>query len=272
MFKSTSPPIQYFQFVERFWYSKSRYNQGVTISEYYPSGNTCLLFEFSAKKSRAFLFGPTTQKSYIRTNNECEYLSAIFFPGRLNCVNGIRPKELVNQFVALKKIFDQPVDLVGEKICKATTIDKKMNIVYSVISNLRQCFYNDHSLGRHAVELIEKTSGLTQIKEIARFHEVSVRHLETLIKNKIGLTPKFFARTIRLQTILKNISLGIPDTLTDLAFSGGYADQPHFIHDFKALTGRLPTFFMKPNREDFNLTHIPNIHREPDEIHIFHQI
>ena len=199
-------------------------------------------------------------------------MAIIFRPGQLNEIQGIHPKEVVNQFADLDRIVDQPVDCIGEKLCQAGTTVEIMHALYALTSNLIQNLSDDQSLVQSAVDVIEKTSGLAKIKDVAQFQGVSVRHLEMQIKDQIGLTPKFFARTTRLQNILSHLFSGIPDTLTHLAFSNGYADQPHFNKDFKALTGRLPTFFMQPDRDDATLTYIRDIHEKNNGIHIFHHI
>jgi AraC-like DNA-binding protein len=141
-----------------------------------------------------------------------------------------------------------------------------------MVSPLKAHLSDDNSRIQPAIERIEKMSGSASIKNIAQFQGISVRHLESRIKNQTGLTPKLLSRTIRLQNILKHLFSGIPDTLTHLAFSNGYADQPHFNKDFKALTGRLPTFFMQPDRDDATLTYIRDMHEKHNGIHIFHQL
>lgn len=272
MFQSFSPCINFSQFIERLWISKSRLKHGFAVSEYYPNANADLLFELSPDNCRVLLFGPVTKKSYLQTNNHCEYLSVQFWPGQLKRLSGIYPKELVDQFVELNHIFHYSVDQIGIMLNNTTTTTEKMNILHNVLVNLTHDCSHIDSTGQSAIEQIIKTSGFVKIKAVAGSHEVSVRRLETLIKDQLGLPPKFFARTIRLQQILKTLFRGIPDTLTDLAFYAGYADQSHFIHDFKELTGKLPTFFLQPNREDAKITYIPDIHTEPVGTSIFHQI
>jgi hypothetical protein len=49
MFEGFSPSINYSQFVERLWVSKSCFNSGFAVSEYYPNGNVDLLLVMPPK-------------------------------------------------------------------------------------------------------------------------------------------------------------------------------------------------------------------------------
>jgi len=62
----------------------------------------------------------------------------------------------------------------------------------------------------------------------------------------VGVTPKTFARVIRAQSALAraDAARGAYPRIVDwsaIAYDLGYYDQPHFIDDFKALTGVTPS-------------------------------
>lgn len=68
-------------------------------------------------------------------------------------------------------------------------------------------------------------SGLGTTRFIRRFHA------------EVGLTPKRYARVLRLTTLLRLIPAEGARDLAGLAAEVGYADQAHLAHDFRALTG-----------------------------------
>jgi AraC-like DNA-binding protein len=62
----------------------------------------------------------------------------------------------------------------------------------------------------------------------------------------VGVTPKTFARVMRAQTALARADAAraaYPRVVdwSGIAYELGYYDQPHFIDDFKALTGVTPS-------------------------------
>ena len=100
--------------------------------------------------------------------------------------------------------------------------------------------YPQNALTEHAVKLLETSNGQVKVKDLAKQLGISIRTLERLFAEHVGMAPKTFARILRLQSVLAILRARRFRDSTDLAFACGYADQSHLLKDFKALTGRLP--------------------------------
>ena len=68
---------------------------------------------------------------------------------------------------------------------------------------------------------------------------LSARHLRRLSQLYLGLSPRNFNRVVRFQKTLHLIN----DTQGPMAWADYYYDQPHFIREFKALSGATPAEF-----------------------------
>lgn len=68
---------------------------------------------------------------------------------------------------------------------------------------------------------------------------VSRRHLEAGFREQIGLSPKTVARISRFQHAVHVLSG--PAATLGLAVACGFADQPHFTREIRAMTGITPT-------------------------------
>lgn len=68
---------------------------------------------------------------------------------------------------------------------------------------------------------------------------ISTTRLRTLFYNHIGIAPKELIKIYRLQRALK-AGMDTHTNLTQLAYSLGYYDQSHFIHEFKEFLGMSP--------------------------------
>jgi AraC-like DNA-binding protein len=109
-----------------------------------------------------------------------------------------------------------------------------------------------------AAEIIRRRKGLISIEELAREVYISPRQLEREFKQQIGMSPKSYMRIARLNEVNRVIQKGNRILLTNLSHACGYADQVHFIRDFKHFTGESPRvfirdrdkFFINPNAAD----------------------
>jgi AraC-like DNA-binding protein len=81
--------------------------------------------------------------------------------------------------------------------------------------------------------------GAGPVGESVRASVRSERQLRRRFENAVGLSPKRFARIVRLQHVLGR-SAAKPARWADVALDAGYYDQAHMIAEFRALTGRTP--------------------------------
>lgn len=101
-----------------------------------------------------------------------------------------------------------------------------------------------------AAEIIRRRKGLITLEDLAGKALISPRQLEREFKQKIGMTPKQYMRIARLNEVNRALESGKWQDLTAIAYDSGYADQAHFIRDFKHFTGEKPTAFIR-DREQF---------------------
>jgi AraC-like DNA-binding protein len=99
---------------------------------------------------------------------------------------------------------------------------------------------------RHAVHQIFDRSGAMNVDCLTGHIHASRRYVEKLFKNAIGISPKRYARLIRVKKasicmLDKNFSGNIGHIASGL----DYYDQSHFLKDFKSVTGQSPTAFLR---------------------------
>jgi AraC-like DNA-binding protein len=95
---------------------------------------------------------------------------------------------------------------------------------------------------RFVVETIRRRRGDVPIGRLAQATGSSTRHLERRFQHLVGIPPKRLARIVRFQHALQLLDTaagGRPDG-TRTAATCGYADQAHFVRDFRDLAGCPP--------------------------------
>jgi AraC-like DNA-binding protein len=92
-----------------------------------------------------------------------------------------------------------------------------------------------------AVREISRSRGLVSVDTLAHRSGITRRHLERRFRDLVGMSPKRLARITRFQHALRMFErMGSPQRGTRTATSCGYADQAHFIREFRELAGCSP--------------------------------
>jgi AraC-like DNA-binding protein len=86
------------------------------------------------------------------------------------------------------------------------------------------------------------TAGRSRVEVIAKDIGIGRRRLERLFQRQIGVAPKELALLVRFERVVHEQGRR---SWTDIALDTGYADQAHFIRDFKQRTGMTPTEFRR---------------------------
>lgn len=90
----------------------------------------------------------------------------------------------------------------------------------------------------------ERTPSLSSAETLARHAGVSLRTLQRRLRQYVGIGPKQLLLRFRLQEAAARLSEG--ETIPEVAYSLGYADQAHFSRDFARTIGRPPGRYLRP--------------------------
>lgn len=94
---------------------------------------------------------------------------------------------------------------------------------------------------RRASDVIGRHRGRVSIDRLARHVGLTRRHLERRFQMLVGVSPKRLARIVRFQRALRVLErAGAGQRGTRTAMACGYADQAHFVREFRELAGCPP--------------------------------
>ncbi|MEX2345752.1 MAG: AraC family transcriptional regulator [Balneolaceae bacterium] len=102
------------------------------------------------------------------------------------------------------------------------------------------------SLIFHSIRKIRSVKGDIKINNLLTELPISRDPFEKRFRRITGTSPKRFSGIIRFRSLIDSYSK--EKDLTEIAYSAGYFDQPHFIKDFRLYTGQSPKdFFRSPS-------------------------
>jgi AraC-like DNA-binding protein len=95
------------------------------------------------------------------------------------------------------------------------------------------------------VQLIAGDRSLTRVEAVARRTGFTARTLQRLFVRYVGASPKWVVQRYRLQEAAERLAHEGRGALSRLAYELGYADQAHFIRDFRAIIGATPVEYAR---------------------------
>jgi AraC-like DNA-binding protein len=85
---------------------------------------------------------------------------------------------------------------------------------------------------------------MTRVERAADAFNMSPRALQRLFRAYVGVTPKWVIQRYRLHEAAERIAAGSVANWAGLAIELGYADQAHFIRDFRRAIGATPAAYL----------------------------
>lgn len=130
-----------------------------------------------------------------------------------------------------------PDTLHAAETCDALRVAQ--NLFHELVSHRRQ---DDHQDTPEiiAANLIRKSEGRTGVRQLAGYLEISERHLRRRFHAATGMSPKTYARQIRVTTAALRADVSETPDWAAIATDSGYYDQAHMISEFHDLCGQTP--------------------------------
>ena len=91
------------------------------------------------------------------------------------------------------------------------------------------------------VQRVVEDPSLTRVDTLAARVHVSIRQLQRLFSDHVGVSPKCVIRRYRLHEVSRRLDTGSAVDWGRLAAELGYSDQAHLTRDFTAVFGEPPT-------------------------------
>jgi len=159
---------------------------------------------------------------------------------------GIPAEAFKNQVIELSDVFHQGPDQVQEQLGNAATPAERFAILSGYLRDIRQ------ARGRvlsgsvtWALTHFQENAGNLRIQQICDEFGVSRKHLNSLFRTEIGISPKRYSRILKFGHAINFLKTAPVINWAEVAAFCGYFDQAHFIREFKTFSGVTPGEFIK---------------------------
>ncbi|GAB4020379.1 helix-turn-helix domain-containing protein [Spirosoma koreense] len=149
---------------------------------------------------------------------------------------------LFNQFTSLENFFGRPINRLVEDVYGVQAVQEVIRVVESFLLTQFRNLSAEPNYVIDAARLIRQAKGNLSIEALSRHLAISKRQLERSFKDTYGTTPKVYQRIIRFRNAYESFqqTSTAPNWL-DISYNLGYADQAHFIRDFREFANEVPT-------------------------------
>lgn len=207
--------------------------------EVLPKSNFRLVFTINTNRPILSFLGPNTK---MRTHPLQDYFVVHFLPGMMPRFADIRPTELTEKIISLPKVLGTETATLVDAMQSTKNFDARQRFMEEFFRRSRLETVFRKGTHTNAVQMVRSCHGQITVNELAKQLGLTIRTLERIFQEHVGLTPKKFIRLIRFQSALQCLKQGGPSTdLADLAYRFGYTDQSHLIKDFKSFAHRSPS-------------------------------
>jgi AraC-like DNA-binding protein len=206
---------------------------GVRFERHHPDGRV-------ERQDAAMIVGQMLAPICIAHRGAAGVAAIRLRPEATRAVIGYDAAAVTGSFVELEALFGS-IGSLRDQLALAADDDVRVRLLETWLSpRVRRTPSREVSA---AVAAIKAHSGLVNLAALASETGLSLRHLERRFLADVGITPKTFARLVRLQAALGRIASGEP--LADVAHACGYYDQPHMTRDFSRLAEMSPAAWQR---------------------------
>lgn len=141
---------------------------------------------------------------------------------------------LAGQHTALDALWGRAATRLHTRLLEAPSAALRLRILEQELSTRLTRARRLHPLVAEALTRLHADPNLA-IAPLAEHAGYSQRHLLELFREAVGLSPKRYARVLRLQRALPRLAAG--ERAIEVALAGGYADEAHLHRELRDVTG-----------------------------------
>lgn len=190
---------------------------------------------------RSFIVGSTLRSFIVRSAGCGHVVGASLLPTGVQPLLGVPARIIGDNIALLDDILGSTAGEIEDSIL-AGTGDRCLARLGDALVRLAAA-REAHSVAARAVHRVRTAGGQKRMDVLADETNLSMRQLERVFREHVGLSPKTYSRLVRFDGAARGLHARGTLSWTHFALAHGYGDQAHFINDFKEFAGVTPAQF-----------------------------
>jgi AraC-like DNA-binding protein len=190
---------------------------------------------------RAVLISPQTHRyASLKFQGAVQCFVVLFQPAGLHRFFSVPMQDLTDRAYDGHSVLGSFVSRLEQRLGECASFSERVRAADAYFLLSAKAPRSSERISAAAAELVS-ASGNARVSAIAAASGLCVRQFERGFQERLGLSPKLFARIVRFEAALDRKARSPIRSWTDIASELGYFDQMHMIHDFHTFTGGTPT-------------------------------
>jgi AraC-like DNA-binding protein len=255
--RQLQPSIRLRPFIQCYWQIKSTLPMASPSTELlHPDGGLgmilnfgdALAYEDKAISSDCFMDGIHTKTRWFTMAGHIDAIGIRFNPGGASHFFSVPLAEINNSTLNLSELaLDQLTESCQEE--KETNPSGDIlgfvdGLLLGMLTEPRRADLAAHAL----MKKIRASEGRVLISNMTEDAGKSYRQLERLFKRYVGMTPKKYARIVRVRNARYQLKNKSTQSCTEIGALSGFYDQAHFIREFQSIIGLSPMGYLNFKR------------------------
>lgn len=233
--------------------------QPAVVQRVLPDGCMDVILTFSGRtdEPESTVVGTMTRALALgATHTSRCFVGVRFRPAKASAFLSLPASEITDLTLSLGDVWRDAADVRAalaegsSAVARVAAFDRVLTARLSP-NAARDAQHNQRDVDE-AVRRIIGAGGSLGITRLAPSLGVSRQHLARRFAQLVGVSPKVFARVVRLGRVVERVravSAGERINWSVLALELGYYDQSHLVDEFREMVGVTPTVWESGNRE-----------------------
>ena len=200
-------------------------------------GTPLCIPELSSRQNKFTLSGQVNFPAHISSDGNAEMVVAVFYPHTIGLFIDTPPSAFYNQEISGYDIENGQLNQLADQIFDCPDSESAISLIEQWLTARIKPSLNIRRIGNALSAMLLNPS--IQVGRLSESACLGKKQFMRLFRECVGMNPKEYGRIVRFQRALRMMQLGFRD-YADIAYANGYADQSHFIREFRQFGGLTP--------------------------------
>ncbi len=196
------------------------------------------------------MFGRSIPSEYLEVYENTTIIAYFFFPFTLASIFDIPARTILAGPVDLHEWNTHKTNALKTQLSYATLTSTKVDALNNLLIHLLTLNKKGCEIVLNATDHIMSDHGTGALSDVLKKLNINERTFQRIFKKYVGITPNQYRRICQFDVSFSQLRANKFNSLSDVAYDSGFADQSHFIRSFKEFTATTPQQYLLSGLKD----------------------